>query len=103
MTNVKTQSENTVHPEPLIASPFPPEAGPIVRVDNVSRIYHVGATEVKAVRELSLAVPAGVFASLKGRSGSGKTTLLRSDRRVGPAYSRRDIPLWETHLTHVGG
>jgi len=76
MTNVKIQSENTVHPEPVIASPSPSEGGAIVRVDNVSRTYHVGTTEVNAVRELSLAVPAGVFASLKGRSGSGKTTLL---------------------------
>ena len=29
-----------------------------------------------AVRELSLGIPSGVFAALKGRSGSGKTTLL---------------------------
>jgi putative ABC transport system ATP-binding protein len=76
MTNVQIHSEDTVRSGQLSPSTVPPESGAIVRVDNVSRIYHVGATEVNAVRELSLAVPAGVFASLKGRSGSGKTTLL---------------------------
>jgi putative ABC transport system ATP-binding protein len=50
--------------------------GPIISVQNVSRIYRVGHTKVAALRELSLEVPKGVLAALKGRSGSGKTTLL---------------------------
>jgi ABC-type lipoprotein export system ATPase subunit len=70
MANVQTKSESVVQPGQ------PSEPGAIIRVENVSRIYHVGSTEVAAVRELSLEVPSGVFASLKGRSGSGKTTLL---------------------------
>jgi ABC-type lipoprotein export system ATPase subunit len=70
MANVQTQNENVIQPEQVL------EAGPIVRVDNVSRIYKVGGTDVAAVRELSLGIPSGVFAALKGRSGSGKTTLL---------------------------
>jgi ABC-type lipoprotein export system ATPase subunit len=48
----------------------------IISVQNVSRIYSVGNTKVAALRELSLDVPKGVLAALKGRSGSGKTTLL---------------------------
>jgi putative ABC transport system ATP-binding protein len=48
----------------------------IISVQNVSRIYRVGNTKVAALRELSLDVPKGVLAALKGRSGSGKTTLL---------------------------
>jgi ABC-type lipoprotein export system ATPase subunit len=67
MTDVQIKDESAVQPI---------EIESIVRVDNVSRIYHVGSTEVAAVRELSMEVPHGVFASLKGRSGSGKTTLL---------------------------
>lgn len=70
MANVQTQSENVILPEQ------PSEAGAIVRVENVSRIYRVGGNSVTAVRELSMGVPSGVFAALKGRSGSGKTTLL---------------------------
>jgi len=47
-----------------------------VRVDNVSRIYQVGTNEVAALSDLSVEIPKGVLAALKGRSGSGKTTLL---------------------------
>ena len=48
----------------------------IAEAHNVSREYTVGATCVAALRDLSLDVPRGVLAALKGRSGSGKTTLL---------------------------
>ena len=76
MTTTKIPSKNVVPVEQLNPSAVPSASDAIVRVDNVTRIYHVGTTEVNAVRELSLEVPVGVFASLKGRSGSGKTTLL---------------------------
>jgi ABC-type lipoprotein export system ATPase subunit len=48
----------------------------VIRVDNVRRVYEVGTSQVVALRGLSLEVPKGVLAALKGRSGSGKTTLL---------------------------
>lgn len=48
----------------------------IIKAENVSRIYHIGTTEVNALSDISLNVPKGVLAALKGRSGSGKTTLL---------------------------
>jgi len=53
-----------------------PDAGPIVRVEGATRVYRVGRSEVAALRGVTLEVPPGVFAVLKGRSGSGKTTLL---------------------------
>ncbi|GAP06888.1 ABC-type antimicrobial peptide transport system, ATPase component [Anaerolinea thermolimosa] len=49
---------------------------PTVEVKNVKRIYEVGASRVMALRGVTLSVPNGVLAALKGRSGSGKTTLL---------------------------
>ena len=49
---------------------------PTVEVKNVKRIYEVGASRVMALRGVTLSVPRGVLAALKGRSGSGKTTLL---------------------------
>jgi putative ABC transport system ATP-binding protein len=50
--------------------------GVIIEVNRVSRIYPVGASQVAALRGVSMEVPNGVLAALKGRSGSGKTTLL---------------------------
>jgi ABC-type lipoprotein export system ATPase subunit len=50
--------------------------GPIVKVEDATRIYHVGQTEVAALRGVNLEVTPGELAVLKGRSGSGKTTLL---------------------------
>jgi len=47
-----------------------------IELKNVSRIYHSGATEVKAVDSLDLKLEPGEFAVLAGPSGSGKSTLL---------------------------
>ena len=47
-----------------------------VSVQNLTRIYKVGAEDVIAVQDLTLDIPQGVMATVKGPSGSGKTTLL---------------------------
>ncbi len=52
------------------------EAGAALRVENVSRVYHVGSRDVHALRDVNLSVTAGTVVALRGRSGSGKTTLL---------------------------
>ena len=48
----------------------------IVSVQNVSKVYMLGKTEVPAVRDVSIDVGEGEFLSIAGPSGSGKTTLL---------------------------
>ena len=53
-----------------------PATGPLLCVENVTRVYHTGLQEVPALRGVTLDLPLGVLAALKGRSGSGKTTLL---------------------------
>jgi putative ABC transport system ATP-binding protein len=52
------------------------DAGPVVRLTNITKTYRVGAVDVHAVRGISLSIPAQRFSMLVGASGSGKTTLL---------------------------
>jgi putative ABC transport system ATP-binding protein len=47
-----------------------------IRVESVSKTYRLGDGEVRAVRDVSLDLPAGEFLSLSGPSGAGKSTLL---------------------------
>lgn len=48
----------------------------IITVDNVSKSFGTGATEVKVLNGADLSVEKGEFVSLMGSSGSGKSTLL---------------------------
>lgn len=48
----------------------------LVRVEDVSKIYRMGETFIKALFRVNLTVNAGEFVLLMGPSGSGKSTLL---------------------------
>lgn len=48
----------------------------ILTVSHVSRVFGHGATEVRAVDDVSFGLPAGQLLLIMGPSGSGKTTLL---------------------------
>jgi putative ABC transport system ATP-binding protein len=52
------------------------DAIPALRFDGVVKRYGNGATEVRAINDVTLDVAAGEFLAVMGASGSGKSTLL---------------------------
>ena len=49
----------------------------VVKVENITRVYKVGAVETRALQGVNLSIESGEFTTLVGPSGSGKTTLLQ--------------------------
>src|SRR5881394_468999 len=48
----------------------------LVELRNVSKIYHLGEEEIRALDDVTLDIDLGEFISIIGPSGSGKSTLM---------------------------
>lgn len=48
----------------------------IIQINNIAKSYHLGETQVPALKSIHLDIFAGEYAAIVGASGSGKSTLL---------------------------
>jgi putative ABC transport system ATP-binding protein len=62
-----------------------------LELENVTKVYRKGDTEIKPLQSLNLSVAQGEFTALMGPSGSGKTTLLNLIAGIDQASSGRLI------------
>ncbi len=48
----------------------------IIRLENISKVYGAGETEVRALADVNLTVESGEYCAIMGASGSGKSTAM---------------------------
>lgn len=83
------------HAEPHTESNAESNTGPLIEITDLTKVYVMGATEVHALRGVSLAIGEGEYVAIVGASGSGKSTLMNMigllDRPSGGSYAIRGV------------
>ncbi len=51
-------------------------AGRLIQVENITRVFHVGGEEVRALRGVTFGISRGEWVAIIGQSGSGKSTMM---------------------------
>ena len=81
-----------------------------VKLENITKIYHMGEVEIRAVDGIDFSIQKGEFVVIVGPSGAGKTTVLNILGGMDTASGGRitvdgqDITKYsERQLTGIGG
>ena len=71
----------------------PNKSGPLIQIEDMTKVYQMGTVQVHALRGISLAVRQGEYLAIMGASGSGKSTLMNMigllDRPTSGSYRIR--------------
>ncbi len=68
--------QSPVHPTADASSRSREQKPVIVRLEDISKVYGSGETEVRALADISLVVERGEYCAIMGASGSGKSTAM---------------------------
>ncbi|NJL61021.1 MAG: ABC transporter ATP-binding protein [Methylacidiphilales bacterium] len=75
----KEQPINNINSSPSTPNSsllIPNYSKPIIRLENIFKIYGMGETEVRALNDVNLIIEEGEYCAIMGPSGSGKSTAM---------------------------